>query len=615
MELKRVFFFTAGPGAFLLFVVIFPLLEPVELTGWDLALPLAGLVLSSIAGLVADVALPGQRVAVVVFQLSFQYIFLVYCLSAVATRLEVLHVPDQFQPMQTKSVHTISVVIPCLNETYAVQTVNRFCERTPAEFLEEIIVVDDFSWPPYRELLAGKVDWERCKLRILRHNKSLGLMVAKQTGGDAALGEFIGFFDCHVCPNHGWYVEIMKLLRAGPRRLVVPQIGDINVTTWDEKENGALTAKCYIDMNADFWWYDDESDFIPVISGGLVAIGRKWWQESGGFEKGMRGWGGENSDQSLRTWLCGGDIVRAKSSKVAHMWRTHDDKRTLAHYRAPQAGVDNLARVAASWFDEFQAVFRSQGSRALQGVNVAETLQKRRELGCKPFAYFLHRFRKIYVEGAILADKVFKIRNKATQKCIRKGGSGYHLHDCGGASWFHLANRLPPQLMQAAMDDGDDGGGSARVSCGGHFASRCSDCIVGHDITWCHGDCTPVFGRCLRKRDASKSAADAPKCCSGIREYKSLNCFDSLGDGGPLSYQCDVTGGNGNQQYIFGSDGFIHHSSGRCLIASGERVLPSTCDNKAELVWEKIDTFQADDMRLYREAVIRYNLSESIPDH
>eukprot|EP00971_Amphidinium_carterae_P316249 6285976-Amphidinium_carterae.1 len=64
-------------------------------------------------------------------------------------------------------------------------------------------------------------------------------------------------------------------------------------------------------MNADFWWYEDDTDFIPVISGGLVAIGRTWWRESGGFEKGMRGWGGENSDQSLRTWLCGGDIVRA----------------------------------------------------------------------------------------------------------------------------------------------------------------------------------------------------------------------------------------------------------------------------------------------------------------
>ena len=35
--------------------------------------------------------------------------------------------------------------------------------------------------------------------------------------------------------------------------------------------------------------YDDDSDFIPVISGGLVATTKKWWQDSGGFDPGMRG--------------------------------------------------------------------------------------------------------------------------------------------------------------------------------------------------------------------------------------------------------------------------------------------------------------------------------------
>ena len=35
--------------------------------------------------------------------------------------------------------------------------------------------------------------------------------------------------------------------------------------------------------------YEDESDFIPVISGGLVATTQKWWKDSGGFDPGMRG--------------------------------------------------------------------------------------------------------------------------------------------------------------------------------------------------------------------------------------------------------------------------------------------------------------------------------------
>ena len=33
----------------------------------------------------------------------------------------------------------------------------------------------------------------------------------------------------------------------------------------------------------------------------------------------MRAWGGENIDQSLRTWLCGGEIVYAEGSRVAFL--------------------------------------------------------------------------------------------------------------------------------------------------------------------------------------------------------------------------------------------------------------------------------------------------------
>lgn len=36
----------------------------------------------------------------------------------------------------------------------------------------------------------------------------------------------------------------------------------------------------------------------------------------------MRSWGGENIDQSLRTWLCGGEIVYAEGSRVAPLVRS-----------------------------------------------------------------------------------------------------------------------------------------------------------------------------------------------------------------------------------------------------------------------------------------------------
>ena len=57
------------------------------------------------------------------------------------------------------------------------------------------------------------------------------------------------------------------------------------------------------------------------MSGGLLAMSRRWWKETGGYDDAMRGWGGENIDQSLRIWRCGGEIVSATRSYVAHMRR------------------------------------------------------------------------------------------------------------------------------------------------------------------------------------------------------------------------------------------------------------------------------------------------------
>ena len=38
----------------------------------------------------------------------------------------------------------------------------------------------------------------------------MGLIAAKKSGGDAALGDVIVFFDCHVKPRDGWEEAFLK---------------------------------------------------------------------------------------------------------------------------------------------------------------------------------------------------------------------------------------------------------------------------------------------------------------------------------------------------------------------------------------------------------------------
>lgn len=40
----------------------------------------------------------------------------------------------------------------------------------------------------------------------------------------------------------------------------------------------------------------------------------------GQYDEGMLEWGGENLEQSIRAWMCGGEIVASHESKIGHIF-------------------------------------------------------------------------------------------------------------------------------------------------------------------------------------------------------------------------------------------------------------------------------------------------------
>lgn len=459
--------------------------------------------------------------------------------------------------IEARKMHTISVVFPCAEEAAnALNTVERFCTRTPEDQLAEIIVVDDGSSPPMTQLFAEdsrRLDKDpRCKLRILRHSITIGLMAAKLTGGKAAIGDVVAFFDCHCSPKLGWHEEILSKVTENPRRMVVPAITDIDMDTFDERKDSAVNAKCYLTFDADFKWFDDESDYIPTISGGLVAMGREWFNLTGGFDEEMHGWGGENLDQSLRAWLCGGEIMRAKSSRIAHMWRT-GDPRTRSNYIVKAKGTNNRGRCAAAWFDAFLPVYRgSQIDKAeVQNYDVVK-----QRLGCKPFSYFLYRFRKVYIEGGVIARTVFHLQDKTIKKCLTRRAGTTQGANC------------------------EDGSKSQRFQ----------------------------LGNVDRK---------TAKCCSGLRAYGSNDCLDYFDGSGPHWYSCDVTGQNGNQQYRLRKDGRIQHGESDCILMDKGGLLqqvPCESLNGEQGVFEKLFSFEPTEWQIYSQEIKLHRYAEELPD-
>mmetsp|Transcript_147574 Transcript_147574/g.269124 ORF Transcript_147574/g.269124 Transcript_147574/m.269124 type:complete len:932 (-) Transcript_147574:26-2821(-) len=431
--------------------------------------------------------------------------------------------PGEVVPMET-----MSVVLPCAFEgKFAEQTVRAIVENTRKERLHEIIVVDDGSYPPLSKFFPKDLLKPQGLVLLMRHERTEGLISAKKTGGDAATADIIVFFDCHVSPRKGWEEAMRRqMLRAGDHRtVVVPTISSLDPDTWKEIPNGPSSSACYILPNADFTWLANSGRDVPLMSGGLLAISRKWWQETGGYDEHMVAWGGENIDQSLRSWLCGGRIEAAKGAVVAHMWRDPKKPKTMLRYPIPTADVmRNKARAVTAWFDGFkEKVFTYpeyedflQGRNSIGDMSNFDSLKS--NLQCAPFASYVQRFSYVYLDGGLIPQDVYQLREESTGFCLERVPAPSSPH--------HTA------LVPCASEH-DGGGGPGSIS----------------ELQLWH----------LGNRNRYTKGG----CCSGIMQWNFLLCLDAQGMGSRLSaYECSIDGRSLNQYLQLSDEGQLVYRSG-----------------------------------------------------
>ncbi|CAJ1451033.1 unnamed protein product [Effrenium voratum] len=464
------------------------------------------------------------------------------------------------------AVQKISVVLPCAGEgQYALNTVRAVYETTPQSVLHEIIVVDDGTDPPLEQSFLTPEVLDKYGATILRHAETVGLIGAKKDGGDAATGDIVVFFDCHVAPQPGWHESFLRLIGENYRRIVTPVITDLDVGTWQQIGGSHGQAKCYLTWDADFKWFSSEDPYVPILSGGLLGISKRWWNETGGYDVEMVGWGGENLDQSLRSWLCGGEIMMAQDSFVAHMWRKPDDPRTRANYQVKAGAASrNRLRAAMAWYGEFSeklASFPGLQSKRLNpdGTpwygNLDNILEVKKRLKCKSFAWFMHRFKHVYEDGGLIPKETFTIRpeNNRGQCLTYEGGAGTSPNGRGGAV-------LRP--------------------CDGSERQK-----------W-HG--------------ANRAAGSG--CCSGLRAWNTDQCVEGVAGGKIATMVCDVSGQNPQQAWrleageLRSSSGGNFMQSSDCVVLKDGNLEVERCGGPA--AWHQDDVLEPVESKLYTQALL-----------
>ena len=317
---------------------------------------------------------------------------------------------------------SLSVVVPARDESefFLRNTVKYILMHTPAELLREIIILDDASSVPISSFFPYA---KFPNVSIVRFEKRLGLIAVKIKGAQIASGMFLLFLDAHCRVTEG-YAQLLlaRAARAEYKDILVPVVVDMDGERFELTNQGG--SKMMFDWSFEFNWIpDDEAasdDSVPITAGGIFLISRRGFLE-GSYDKEMHEWGGENIEQSLRTWICGGKIYVERHVHIGHVFVRNVTAGTRSIN--PATVERNLARAAFVWLDDSIKYFSSRNTWAREtlidlGPGIEERLEIRHRLKCGKFKDYLDQFRPVFQRQGLLLEQEHGIQDFKSGLCI-----------------------------------------------------------------------------------------------------------------------------------------------------------------------------------------------------
>ncbi|XP_065342974.1 N-acetylgalactosaminyltransferase 7 isoform X1 [Cloeon dipterum] len=338
-----------------------------------------------------------------------------------------------------------SVVLVFHNEGWStlMRTVHSVINRTPPQFLEEVLLVDDFSDKGFQNLkdkLETYIKKFNGKVRLIRNPERQGLIRTRVRGAEEARGEVVIFLDAHCEVGTNWIPPLLAPIYYNRTTMTVPVIDGIDHDHFEYRpvyqagqhfrgifEWGMLYKENELpDKEVQRRSFNSMPYDSPTHAGGLFAINRNYFLQIGAYDPGLLVWGGENFELSFKIWQCGGSIQWVPCSRVGHVYRSFMPYTfgKLAEKKKGPLITINYKRVIEVWFDDkFKEYFytREPLARYLDMGDISEQLALKDRLQCKSFQWFMdnvaYDMREKFPE---LPPNVHwgEMINKATKECI-----------------------------------------------------------------------------------------------------------------------------------------------------------------------------------------------------
>uniref|UniRef100_A0A8C9PS95 Polypeptide N-acetylgalactosaminyltransferase n=1 Tax=Spermophilus dauricus TaxID=99837 RepID=A0A8C9PS95_SPEDA len=254
-----------------------------------------------------------------------------------------------------------SIIITFHNEARStlLRTVKSVLNRTPANLIQEIILVDDFSSDPEDCVLLTRIP----KVKCLRNDRREGLIRSRVRGADVAAAAILTFLDSHCEVNTEWLQPMLQRVKEDHTRVVSPIIDVISLDNFaylaasaDLRGGRSFLEREQIPLEQKMTRTAPTRPIrTPVIAGGIFVIDKSWFNHLGKYDAQMDIWGGENFELSFRVWMCGGSLEIVPCSRVGHVFRKRHP------YNFPEGNaltyIRNTKRTAEVWMDEYKQYY------------------------------------------------------------------------------------------------------------------------------------------------------------------------------------------------------------------------------------------------------------------